>query len=70
MDMLAKILFVADKIEPNKDYIGIEEERELAYIDIDEALVLCLENNIKKLESKGRKPHRDTVKTLKKLKKC
>ena len=47
MDILAKILFVADKIEPNKDYIGIEEERRLAYINIDKALkfsisVACL----------------------------
>lgn len=70
MDMLAKILFVADKIDPNKEYIGIEEERELAYIDINKALILCLENNIKKLEASGKKPHKDTVKTLKKLKKC
>ena len=67
MDLLAKILFVADKIEPNKDYIGIDEERELAYQDINNALILCLENNIKKLESKGKRPHKNTIKTLKKL---
>lgn len=69
MDTLAKVLFVADKIEPNKDYIGIEEERRLAYINIDTSLKLCLENNIEKLKSKGKKPHKNTVKTLRLLKK-
>lgn len=69
MDMLAKILFVADKIEPNKDYLGIEEERKLAYINIDKALILCLENNIKTLELKGKNPHQDTIATLNLLKK-
>lgn len=69
MDMLAKILFVADKIEPNKDYIGIEEERYLAYLNINKALILCLENNIKTLESKGKAPHQNTINTLNSLKK-
>lgn len=69
MDMLAKILFVADKIEPNKDYIGIEEERRLAYINIDASLKLCLENNIKSLISKGKQPHKNTIDTLNLLKK-
>ena len=69
MDILAKILFVADKIEPNKDYIGIEEERRLAYINIDASLKLCLENNIKSLISKGKQPHKNTIETLNLLKK-
>lgn len=69
MDTLAKILFVADKIEPNKDYVGIEEERRLAYINIDESLKLCLENNIKSLISKGKQPHNNTIATLNLLKK-
>lgn len=69
MDMLAKILFVADKIEPNKDYIGIEDERRLAYINIDESLKLCLENNIKSLAFKGKQPHKNTIDTLNLLKK-
>lgn len=69
MDMLSKIVFVADKIDPNKKYPGIEEERRLAYENIDAALKLCLENNIKKLANSGKKPHKDTLKTLKMLKK-
>ena len=49
MNLLDKILFVADKIEPGKDYMGIEEERKLAYQDIHGATVLCIENHHKKL---------------------
>lgn len=69
MSLLDKILFVADKIEKGKDYTGIEEEREIAYIDLDKALLLCLENNYKKLESKGKRMHPNGIKVLKLLKK-
>lgn len=61
MDMLAKIVFVADKIESGKDYPGIEEERVLAYQNIDEALLLCLKNHKKKRESEGKNIHPDSV---------
>lgn len=50
MNLLDKIVFVADKIEFGKNYDGIEEERELAFVDINKAMILCIENNIKKLE--------------------
>lgn len=39
MDMMAKIIFMADKVEENRDYKGIEERRELAFNDIDKAIV-------------------------------
>lgn len=68
MTMLDKILFVADKIEPGKDYPGIDKERELAKENIDKALILCLENNYKKLTSKGKKMHPTSLKVLNYLK--
>ena len=55
MSFFDKIIFIADKIECGKDYPGIEEEREIARKNIDEAVLLCLENNYKKLISKGKK---------------
>lgn len=64
MDMLAKIVFVADKIESGKNYLGIEEERVLAYQNIDEALLLCLKNQRKKRESEGKNIHPDSVKLI------
>ena len=69
MNLLDKIVFVADKIEPGKNYDGIEEEREVALRNIDEAMILCIENNHKKLISQGRKIHKKSVEVLNYLKK-
>ena len=55
MDMLAKIIYLADKIEKGKNYPGIEEERYYAYKDIDKAIVICLCNQIKKLVKEDKK---------------
>ena len=64
MSDLEKIVYLADKIEPGKNYQGIEEERHLAYQDLDKAVILCLETKIKKLTSEGKPIHQDTIKTL------
>ena len=64
MTMLDKIVFIADKIESGKSYPGIDEERILAYQDIDEALILCLQNNKKKVESEKRLFNEDSDKVL------
>lgn len=64
MNILEKMLFIADKIECGKDYPGIEEERVLAYQNIDEALVLCLINTKKKLEKEGRRLSEESVEVL------
>ena len=64
MNVLDKIVFIADKIESGKDYPGIEEERLLAYEDIDKALILCLINNKRKLEKEGKKFNVDSEKLL------
>ena len=69
MSKLDKIVFVADKIEPGKDYLGIEEERVVARKDLNKALLLCLENNYKKLISKGKTMYPSSLKVLKQLKK-
>lgn len=54
MSLLDKIVFLADKIEPGKHYPGIEEERELAFLDLDQAIILCLQNQIRKLTQENR----------------
>ena len=69
MTMLDKVLFVADKIEPNKKFNGIEQERELAYQNIDDCLILCLENTIVHLIKKGKKFDKTIIETLESLKK-
>ena len=42
MNLLEKILYVADYMEPNRDFPGVEELRNLAYTDITKALKLGL----------------------------
>ena len=65
MDMLAKIVYLADKIEKGKDYPLIEEERILAYKDIDKAIIFCLNNQIKHLKEKNKVINKMGYETLK-----
>lgn len=49
MTTLQKILYVADYMEPNRNFPGVEELRRLAYTDLDKALKLGLEMTLKLL---------------------
>lgn len=44
--LLDKIIYIADAIEPNRDFDGVEELRELAYKDLDKAVLYSLERTI------------------------
>lgn len=46
MSVLDKIVFLADYIEPGRDFPGIEEVRQLAYSDLDKALLKALDASI------------------------
>ena len=61
MTLLEKIIYLADYIEPTRDFEGVEKLRELAYDDIDKALLLGLEMSLNEVRSYGIEPHRDTV---------
>lgn len=39
MTLLDKIIYVADYIEPGRDFPGVQEARELALVDLDEAVI-------------------------------
>jgi len=54
MCLLEKIIYVADYMEPNRDFPGVEKLRELAFTDIDEALKLGLEMTLAMLRQQGR----------------
>lgn len=68
MNLLDKILFVADKIEPGKNYDGILKEREMAFVDLDQALIFCIENNHKKLIRQNKNVHERSIEVLNYLK--
>ena len=53
MNLLEKIIYVADYMEPNRDFPGVEKLRELAYTDLDAALKLGLEMTLELLNKQG-----------------
>lgn len=61
MNLLEKIVYMADYIEPNRDFEGVEKLRELSYENLDEALTLGLEMSLEDIRSYGNEPFRDTV---------
>ena len=54
MNLLQKIIYVADYMEPNRDFPGVEKLRHLAFTDIDGALKLGLEMTLSLLREQGR----------------
>lgn len=46
MSLLEKIIYIADYIEPNRDFAGVEELRKLAFSDIDAAVLLGIQMTI------------------------
>ena len=68
MSLLEKIVFLADAIEPGRDYPGVDELRELAESDLDAACAKALENSISFVRSKGETLDPDTVSALEYLK--
>jgi len=54
MNLLEKIIYVADYMEPNRDFPGVERLRELAYRDITQALALGLQMTLDMLVQQGR----------------
>lgn len=53
MSLLEKIIYLADYIEPTRDFDGVERLRELSYTEIDAAMELGLRMTIEDLEAKG-----------------
>ena len=53
MNTLEKIIYVADYMEPNRNFPGVEELRHLAYTDLDAALKLGLTMTLEMLKKQG-----------------
>jgi predicted HD superfamily hydrolase involved in NAD metabolism len=52
MTMLEKIVYIADKIEPNRSYDRVDEIREMAYSNIDKAIMKSFESTFGYLRAK------------------
>ena len=60
MSLLEKILYIADYMEPNRDFEGVEELRRLSYEDLDAAVLKGCEMSIADMEEKGYIVHENT----------
>jgi len=68
MTLLEKIIYLADYIEPNRDFDGVEAVRALAGESLDKAVLKGLEQTIQELEEKGAAVHGDTLAAMQSLK--
>ena len=61
MSLAEKILYMADYIEPNRDFDEVGEMRKLAYEDLDAAVALGAKISIDEMVEKGRSVHHNTT---------
>lgn len=67
MTTFDKIIYLADYMEPNRDFDGVEEMRRLVWEDLDKAMLLGLEMSVEDLTQRGVPVHRNTQGTLDEL---
>ena len=61
MTLLEKVIYLADYIEPTRDFPGVEELRRVCYEDLDAGLLLGLEMTIREMESRNAPIHPKTL---------
>lgn len=64
MSLLEKIIYLADYIEPSRNFEGVEELRELAFNDINEALRRALEMSVEEVKRNGKTVHKNTIEAI------
>ena len=68
MTTLDKIIYLADYIEPTRDFSGVDELRKAAFENLDNAMIIGLEMTISDLESRNIIPNKLSLDTLSDLK--
>ena len=61
MTTLEKILYLADFIEPTRDFPGLDELRTLCYKDLDAAMALALSLSLGDIRRRGLDVYKDTL---------
>ncbi len=67
MTLLEKVLYLADYIEPNRKFDGLEELRKISYEDINGAMRLGLEMSMEDMAEHGIIPHPNSLRALEEL---
>ena len=68
MTLLEKIMYLADYIEPSREFPGVEELRRVCYEDLDKGLALGLEMTVNETTERGEALHRATLEALEDVK--
>ena len=68
MTLLEKIIYIADYVEPNRDFPGVEEMRAMAYTDLDRAVLMGLESAVAHVRRQGQDLAPATLEALEFLK--
>ena len=64
MNLLEKIVYVADYMEPNRNFPGVDALRQLAFRDIDLALKTGLEMTVAMLRQQNREVSKESLEAL------
>lgn len=62
MSLLEKVIYLADAIEPQREYPGVDEIRQTAEVSLDQACLLSMERSITYIEERGLFLHENTIK--------
>ena len=69
MTDLDKIIYISDLIEEGRDLEGLDKIREMAFIDLDKALVMALEYCMENVKQVGKNIYKQSIDALKVAKK-
>ena len=64
MTLLEKIIYIADYVERNRDFPGVEEMRALAYTDLDAAVLMGLQSAVAHVKRQGQELAPATLEAL------
>lgn len=61
MSLLEKIIYLADYVEPTRDFDGVRKLRKLCFKDLNMAMALGLRMSLEEIRQRGTEPFCDTV---------
>lgn len=61
MTKLEKVIYLADYIEPSRDFPGVEKLRRAVHADLEQGLLMALEDSIEEMRQRGNPVHPNTV---------
>ena len=68
MTTLEKVIYLADYIEPNRNFPGVDRIRQIAEQDLDEGVAAALSNTVEHMNELGSPVHENTLTALRFLK--